>query len=375
MKRTGLIRAVLLAACWLPLFGHARTVEEKLYVAVEGEGVVAVFDTADNALLRKIPLAHEHGGAASTPAAHNIQVAPDGKSVWVTVNNGAHGEAHGEAKGGEDEHAQHHAPKQAPADEVVVIDPLTDTIVQRIEVGSGLHLAHVVVSRDGSTAYVTAQNEGTVYRIDGRRYQVIDKIAAPAGSQPHGLRLATDGARAYVALLQGRALGILDVAAKQLRALPLPGAAVQTAVTPDGHWVAVSLYDDKSVALYDSRAGALVARIPLYSSAKGPVQSYPSPDGRFLYVADQGHYFAQPDSRWVYKIDLQQRKTVAAIQAGVAPHGIVVSLDGRRAYVTNLVGNDISVLDLSTEKEVARLAAGKEPNGISLWHRQAGGTP
>jgi len=49
--------------------------------------------------------------------------------------------------------------------------------------------------------------------------------------------------------------------------------------------------------------------------------------------------------------------------------------DGRFAYVTNLISDDLSVLDLETDREVARLPVGREPNGISLWNRQSGGAP
>src|SRR5262245_42544463 len=49
----------------------------KVYVAVEDDGAVAVLDGTDLHLLATIPLGDY--------MAHNVQVAPDGKSVWVTL--------------------------------------------------------------------------------------------------------------------------------------------------------------------------------------------------------------------------------------------------------------------------------------------------
>jgi YVTN family beta-propeller protein len=363
------LAGLLLSLCMAPAFA-LEPGEEKIYVAVEGKGSVAVFDAATRQKLRTIDLAVEHGGVRSAPTAHNVQVAPDGGSVWVTVNNG-----HSEAKQdkGHAEEASHGAP-EVPSDEVLVIDPATDAVTHRIPVGPGLHLAHVVLTPDSATAYVSAQNEGAIYRIDAKNFQLEGKTQLPATSQPHGFRIAPDGSKAYIALLQGRGLGVLDLKTGAAETIPLNGAAVQTAVTPDGKFAIVSLYDTKRLAVFDTATKAM-RYIELLDTAKGPVQLYPTPDSRYVYVADQGHYFNRPDSQWIYKVDLTQARVVWSIQGGTAPHGIVISKDGQTAYVTNLVSDDLSVIDLKSDKEVARLPVGDEPNGASIWNKHSGGTP
>ena len=102
--------------------------------------------------------------------------------------------------------------------------------------------------------------------------------------------------------------------------------------------------------------------------AKGPVQIYPTPDSRYVYVADQGYYFNQPNSDLVYKIDLQEMKVAQIIKGGTAPHGVAVSKDGKFAYVTNLLSGDLSVIDTAQGKEVAKIKVGKMPNGVSLFY-------
>ena len=39
---------------------------------------------------------------------------------------------------------------------------------------------------------------------------------------------------------------------------------------------------------------------------------------------------------------------------------------GRHAYVTNIYGNDVSVIDLQELKVVARIPVGEAPNGVSF---------
>jgi YVTN family beta-propeller protein len=43
--------------------------------------------------------------------------------------------------------------------------------------------------------------------------------------------------------------------------------------------------------------------------------------------------------------------------------------------ITNLVSDDLSIIDLATDQEIARLPVGDEPNGVSVWNKQIGGTP
>lgn len=152
-----------------------------------------------------------------------------------------------------------------------------------------------------------------------------------------------------------------------LEEIPLKGEAVQTGVTADGKYALASVYDAKSLAVYDIAIGGL-SYIDLPESAKWPVQIYPTPDSRFVYVADQGYYFNQPKNNLVYKIDLLKIEPTKEIKAGEAPHGIVISPDGKTILVTNLLSKDVSVINADTDMEIKRIKIGEHPNGISLWY-------
>lgn len=340
---------------------------EKVYVAVEDDGVIAVIDPIKLTVVSRVDLSEGHQGGMLMFAPHNVQVSPDNKSVWVTANasmNMDHtsflapsARAHG------DEMAD-----TAELDQVIVISPETDRIVKRIPIATGVHLAHVAFTPDGAFAYVTAQNEGAAYKINARTFAVEKRIALPQASQPHGLRIAPDGLTAYLAMLGSKGMGIIDTLTDSFTNLPLDGAAVQTGVTPDGKFAVVSLYDTKQLAIYHTDTKA-VSYVQLPASAKGPIQMYPTPDSRFAYLADQGYYFGQPSSEWVYKIDLAEEKITNVIKAGQAPHGVVVSRDGAFVYVSNLLSNDVSVIDTVTNLETARIPVGKSPNGVSVWYR------
>lgn len=348
---------------------------EKAYVAVEGEGKIAVIDTQNKVVVKRIDLSSNGNMGEVSFMPHNVQVAPNGKTVWVTANameemSHAQNSLFSIPKAYADEGDEN----AMTEDEAIVIDPRTDAIIKRIPLGLGLHLSHVALTPDSKYAIVASQEKNLVYKINTITYAIEKQVTLAENSGPHGLRISPDGKTAYIAMLSGKNMGVLDIATLAVRYVPLNGAVVQTGVTPDGKYVVASVYDTKSLAIYSTQTKQ-VSYVKLPAEAKGPVQMYPTPDSKFIYLADQGYYFNQPNSQFVYKVDMAEMKVVKEIKAGAAPHGAVVSQDGSFVYITNLLSDDVSIIDTKTDSEIVRLPIGKQPNGISLWSKQAGGTP
>lgn len=334
----------------------------KIYVALEGEGSVAVLDPS-GARISTISLSDDTSDVMYMP--HNIDAARDGGLIWVT-GNAMRGMKHSfrlvETAYADDGHED----GETMSDQLIAIDPATDTIVRRIPIGIDQHLAHVVTSSDGASVYASAQEQDVIYVVDRATMTIRERITLPEGSGSHGMRISPDDRTLYVALNAGRALGIVDTETTAVRLVPLDGAAVQTAVAPDGSWAAVSVYDSRSVAFYDPTTEApTYVRLP--EGSQGAVQLYPTPDSRFLYVADQGLLDGRPAGSSVYVIDAAAHEVVATIPAGEAPHGVALDRDGMRAYVTNLSGGTVSVIDTAQRTELAQVRVGAKPNGVTVW--------
>jgi len=347
-------------------------ISEKIYVAVEGSGEMVVINAKTNQVLKRIDLSQDKNGMTVDYMPHNVQVAPDNKSVWVTANVSDEKDMKMSFQiipkvYADTGHGDEEVSTNTNNDEVIVIDPFSDVIVKRIEIGTELHLSHVSLTPDSSYAIVASQEKGIIYKINTTSFEIEKETLTKKGDGPHGLRITPDGKTAYIAMLGGKSLGILDVASFNLIDMELKGAPVQTEVTPDGKYALASVYDAKSLAVYDI-ASAKLSYVDLPKEAKGPVQIYPTPDSRYVYIADQGYYFDQPTGNLMYKIDLEVLKVIQTIPAGSAPHGVIVSKDGKFAYVTNLVSDDVSVIDTALGKETAKIKTGKMPNGISLWY-------
>ena len=59
------------------------------------------------------------------------------------------------------------------SDQVIVIDPLMDKIIKRIEMGADLSLSHIALTSDSNYAYIaTSQAKGIIYKINAKTYEV-----------------------------------------------------------------------------------------------------------------------------------------------------------------------------------------------------------
>lgn len=371
MKRLIILLLVLLVAC--------APIKEKIFVANEADGSISVIDATTLKEIDIISLETEHDGALLKYMPHNVQVA--GNKVLVTANVEHKEEmSHNSHNMGEMPHEMAAAKMKIPTgiiaveahggemeeeasdehpDQLVVIDAKSHKILNRIDLEEEAHLAHVV--SDGQYAYVTATDTEVLYKVnlETGRYS---PIILPKGSMPHGIRLTEDGKTAIIAAM-GNAMLIMNLDNKKINSIKLPGKGVQAGIA--GNIAMASVFDTKQLALYDLTTEKLsFVDLP---NAKGPIQMYPTPDGKYVYVADQGVYFDQPPGTNTYKIDLAEGKVSAIIETGNAPHGVVVSPDGR-VWVTNLNGNTVSVI--KDDNKITEIEVGKAPNGISYWSAQ-----
>jgi YVTN family beta-propeller protein len=336
-------------------------VNQKIYVANEWESTVTVIDATTNTIINTINLSQQYYGKFLSYSAHNVQVWPKWTVVLVTANIA-------------EDKEEWHSAGEVNKDELTIIDPITDTIVWRIGLDKWAHLAHVVVTSDDTLAYATSQDKWKVYVIDLQTKERKATIMLPEWSQPHWIRLSPDGKYLYVALIGERWIARVDILDLWVKIIPLNWKVVQVAVTPDNKYVFASLYNTKSIARYDiSTEEVEVLNLPDW--ALWPVQVYPSPDSAFIYVADQWYYFDEPISNSIYKIDVNTLSVVEKYTGWKAPHGVVVSPDWEKTYVTNLLSNDVTVINNKENKVESTIAVGKMPNGISIRTRWIGWTP
>ena len=207
-------------------------------------------------------------------------------------------------------------------------------------------------------------------------------------SEAHGIPHVSTGEMFRAAIAADTELGRLSLPADPYVSLVAPGDSILYVTSNIGRVYGIRLVTG---AIRDSIAGlanALAAGGPeakrafeammsmgkidvatrrLVAKTKvgdGPIQVYISPDGKYLLAANQG----SPDkpARTVSNIDTATFSVIDTVETGNGAHGVVIDPSSRHAYVTNIHGNDVAVLDLRDRKVVARIPVRAEPNGISF---------
>src|SRR5882757_2088976 len=140
------------------------------------------------------------------------------------------------------------------------------------------------------------------------------------------------------------ALGVTVVVTMALVAAAIVGTGPSTAVHP---------------------TPALISTI---TAGAHPTAAALSPSGRQLYVSSIGIY--QGGNGTVSVIDTVSNTVTASIVVARAPHGLVVTPDGRRIYVTNSsvgeTGNSVSVIDTASNTVTATIPVGRLPGGVAI---------
>ncbi len=99
----------------------------------------------------------------------------------------------------------------------------------------------------------------------------------------------------------------------------------------------------------------------------GAIQTFVTPDGKYVLAANQGTETSSSDT--VSIIDTASLEVVATVRTDAGAHGVVIEPSGRYAYIANIYGDSVSVLDIAGQTVVATVASGDGPSGISFSPR------
>jgi YVTN family beta-propeller protein len=117
----------------------------------------------------------------------------------------------------------------------------------------------------------------------------------------------------------------------------------------------VGLFKDNTVAVLDAGSGRVLRTIPV---AAGPHGMVVTPDGRKVYVSSDG-------SSVVSVIDTATDRVARTIDVGKEPHGLALAADGRMLLVAVNGADRIAFVDTASEAVVATVSVAK-PHTIAV---------
>jgi YVTN family beta-propeller protein len=192
----------------------------------------------------------------------------------------------------------------------------------------------------------------------------IGRKVTPAGTLastiawPLAVAFSPDGARAYVSHNGEKALDVIEVATgKVLQTLSLRGYR-GLAVRPS----------DGRVFLAGGESGKLLALAPQPDGTLLLEREQPFPG--FLADAalapDGTLYLVSNSNSKVWALDADTFAVKSELAAGVYPYDLAIAPDSTTVFVSNVAGDDVSVLDFASGTEVARIPTDLNPMGLAL---------
>lgn len=243
------------------------------------------------------------------------------------------------------------------SDDVYVIDPATDKVVDKFPVGHSPQ--HIVPSWDLKTLWVTNNAEG---RTDGSLTPIDPKTGKPGKvvmvDDPYNMYFTPDGKYAIVVAEAHERLDFRDphtMALKFSVNAPECKGINHADFSIDGKYAIFTCEFGGKLVKVDMTNYKVLGYLTLDKHGM-PQDIRISPDGKLFYVADM-------IADGVHLIDGNTFTKIGFIKTGVGTHGLYPSRDGTKLYVANRGSNlvhgphhgkgSISVIDFATRKVVA----------------------
>ena len=251
---------------------------------------------------------------------------------------------------------------------VVAIDLASGSVENEISVAANIPHG-LAITPGGQRLYVSYMGGTTIKVIDTATGQVVDTITV--GVPSHHIQVNRQGTELYIAPGAGNLFYIYDLReGSLLPPLVVGTGATDVAVSPDGRTALVaSTGAGGSVSVVDLLNKEVLAIVPLPAAiGLTPAADHAtfSPDGKLGYVVDRG-------ANRLAVLDLSTLTWVGSVIVGTAPHGIVVTNDGKYIYMGNRglspsFGNTLSVIDAETYTvvETITITVGTRPDHLTL---------
>ena len=175
---------------------------------------------------------------------------------------------------------------------------------------------------------------------------------------PRNIVFAPDGKRFYVSDSSLGTVSVVDAASfETLARYPVGYGVFGTVLTADGKTLYANNEAASTVTAVDTADGTAKAVIPGFAQPRQGIRL--GPDGTEAFVTN---FLGDK----ITVVDLATHKPTGEITGFKALRAISISKDGQTLYVGNSGANEVAVVDLTKHEIVERIPVGKDPYGAAL---------
>ena len=279
-----------------------------------------------------------------------IHVSPDKSTIYVALSGSPI------AGPGVDDSTL--PPPDKSADGIGVFDIKESKLIKVIHAGSDPE--EFDLSPDGKFLYTSNEDKSEASIVDIAAGTVVATVKV--GEEPEGVTTSHDGKFVYVTSEQDGAIFVIDTATQKLVKNFKVGARPRSvAFLPDNMKGYVTRENDGALSILDTVKHAMTGEIKVGKASPPenikPMKVILSSDGKTAYVSTGR-------GKQVFTIDTATDKITGNFEVGMRPWGLGLSPDGKLLYTANGPSNDVSVVDLATKMVIKTIKAGESPWGV-----------
>jgi PQQ-dependent catabolism-associated beta-propeller protein len=240
-----------------------------------------------------------------------------------------------------------------------VIDPASGKSLRRIPLGDEPEAFDI--SPDGKTIYVSNEDEGEVSFVDALTGKTLKSIKV--GKEPEGVKVSADGKTLYVTSEVASLVHVIDVASgKIVKNVKVGKRPRRMAITPNGKELWVTNELDASVSIVSIADHTVAATIKF--QVKGARAEDITPVGIVMTRDGKRAFVSLGKANHVAFIDVAARKVTDLVLVGKRAWNVTLDKAEARLYVVNGLSDDVTVVDVAGAKAIKSIPVGRVPYGL-----------
>lgn len=236
---------------------------------------------------------------------------------------------------------------------VMKIDLQDIKLLQYIKVGKN----PTSIKRFGGKIYVANTDSNSISVIDEKTFTLIEDITV--GEKPTDIQIDIKDNKILVANENCYTINVLNIKNETMTSINLCNQP--TKIIAEDNNIYVLTYVNNCVTNYSNLLEVEKEKcsIKILIKLQGIFNNFTKIQGKDLF------YLSSMENGYVYKIYLDSETNISKIHLGGMP-SFVKWDSGTNIYISNILHDEISIIDILTNKVLKKIRVGKEPNGILL---------